>query len=391
MTTPAVRIALPKLFLWSEAARVQEYPEALARGVAERGYTRSEIERELFDVAPTMRFQHGSPRGSRTDGIVNLYGLERSRDRWRLNGIGLLDRHAGRATLTADGLRLGALYREEPRGDAWARELARLIAQREPRTRLILWLMLRGAELRAGSSDADARFPIELRLPDAGVLAIRWTGSDDFNRLLQAHATELLGAHWARVLGPEAGRTVVWEGVEHERPPSTNGLSTALRRSLGLLQHLGVFEGSAGSWLLSQAQLGRTLGGDIAPSLGVESAAPMPPGDDEAFARALSDCADAEGFLVVSRLSDRFGELLDVPIEDRPAVFDSYVRAAMYHDRLRVLDRHPGQPRMGRGLFGEPTARRIRIELAPVRNNSQAHSAEQTRAGSSNDVQGENQ
>lgn len=388
MSSPCVRIALPKLFLWSEAARIQEFPEALSRAEADRTYTRADIERELLDVASTLQFQHGAPRGSRTDGIVNLYGIEHSGDRWRLNGLGLLARSEGRAKATVDGLQLGMTYRDDPHQGAWALALGQLIATREPRTRLILWLMLRGAELRAGFLDSESNTPLELHF-DGKVLSIRWERTDEFNEILQAHAVELLGPFWSNAISLDAEATIIWEGVVRGSSPSTNGLSNALRRSLGLFHHLGLFEGSGGAWALTPEQLSRQLGDEVLWSLGSDSAASGRLSDDEAFVRALRDCADAEGFFVVSQLADRFGELLRVPDEDRAAVLDSYARTAMYHDELRVLDRHAGQPRMGRGLFGEPDARRVRVEFTPIHKSKHIQSAEQTPADSSNEMQGE--
>lgn len=362
MTDQAFRIALPKLFLWSEPGRFQEYPEALARAQAGRTYTRVELERDLLDIAPTLKFQHGAPRGSRTDGIVNLYGLERSGDRWRLNGLGLLDRNAGHISASNDGLRLGAIYREDPQGEHWVEELARLVALREPRSRLVLWLMLTGAELIAGFSDSEAASPIELRLPSGSRLAIRWSGSEDFNALLQNKATEMLGPFWAQALRIDPGCHVSWEGVVHGKPPSTNSLSTALRRSLGLLHHLGLFAGDQKGWSLDAQALAHRLGDEVLLSLGVEKSSGRLT-DDEAFARALAETIDLDGFVIVSRLADRFGELLAVAGSERAVVLDSFVRATMYHERLRILERHPGQPRMGRGLFGESDSRRVRIDF----------------------------
>lgn len=389
MNTPSVRIALPKLFLWSEAARIQEYPEALSRAEAGRNYARLEIERELLDVTPTMQFQHGAPRGSRTDGIVNLYGIERSGDRWRLNGLGLLERSGGTARATADGLRLGRLFREHPSDAAWAIELAKLIATREPRTRLVLWLMLQGAELTAGFSDSDSNTSLELRWGTNQVLTIRWAQTDEFNELLQDHAQKLLGPFWSQAIQMDSKIPVAWEGVVRGSTPSTNSLSTALRRSLGLFHHVGLLQGSGRDWSVTPEHLAQVLGEQALRSFGFEGAAPVRLTDDEAFARALRDSTDAEGFLIVSQLGERFGELLQVPDEDRAAVLDSYIRTAMYHDQLRVLDRHPGQPRMGRGLFGEPGARRVRIEFTPSHKTTNVDAAEQTPAGSSSETQGE--
>ena len=87
MNTPSVRIALPKLFLWSEAARIQEYPEAASRAEPGRVYSRADLERVVFDIAPTMEFKGGSPRGKGTDGVINTYGMVRSGARYRINGV----------------------------------------------------------------------------------------------------------------------------------------------------------------------------------------------------------------------------------------------------------------------------------------------------------------
>ena len=44
---------------------------------------------------------------------------------------------------------------------------------------------------------------------------------------------------------------------------------------------------------------------------------------------------------------------------------------------------------MGRGLFGEPGARRVRIEFTPIHKTMNVETAEQTPAGSSREMQGE--
>ena len=112
MNTPLVRIALPKLFLWSEAARIQEYPEAAARAELGRVYSRADLERVVFDIAPTMQFKGGAPRGKGTDGVINTYGMERSGARYRINGISLFERVDKGLRATAEGVALGKAFRE---------------------------------------------------------------------------------------------------------------------------------------------------------------------------------------------------------------------------------------------------------------------------------------
>jgi len=112
MSQQPIGIALPKLFLWSEPSRFQEYPAAMARAEGGRVYSRLEVERELFDILPPWSTK-GNARGRRTDGIVNTYGLERSGARYRINGINLLRKQAGGLLPTEEGLELGRLYRDD--------------------------------------------------------------------------------------------------------------------------------------------------------------------------------------------------------------------------------------------------------------------------------------
>src|SRR5689334_19527641 len=142
MTSSSVRIALPKLFLWSEAARIQEYPEAVSRAETGRVYSRVELERDVFDIAATMEFKGGAPRGKGTAGVVNTYGLVRSGTRYRINGINLFEHVDKGLRVTAEGIELGKAFREAQTDREWAQVLARQLLQREPRTRLVIGLCL---------------------------------------------------------------------------------------------------------------------------------------------------------------------------------------------------------------------------------------------------------
>lgn len=377
MTTNQVRIALPKLFLWSEAARIQEYPKAASRAEPCRVYMRAELERKVFDIAATMEFRGGAPRGKGTDGVINTYGLERSGSRYRINGINLFERVNKGLRLTSEGIELGTAFRDAEADANWVRILARQIMRREPRTRLVIGLCLAGWRLGVEARGGIPTGPLTLTSPQGETLAVTKCNCHGFNKLLYDNAELALGPDWRTELtGLGESGPVTWEGVQGSAP-STNNLPTALKKALAVFFHLRAFNGGPSVWGLDASGLADALAmGDLA-ELGFDVAAPARLSDDEAFARALRDSADAQGFLIVSRLAERFGELLGVPTEDRDAVLDGFARNAMYHDQLRVLDRHPGQPRMGRGLFGEPGARRLRVEFMPIHMNAQAQTAEQ--------------
>jgi hypothetical protein len=389
MNTPLVRIALPKLFLWSEAARIQEYPEAASRAEPGRVYSRADLERVVFDIAPTMEFKGGAPRGKGTDGVINTYGMERSGARYRINGISLFERVDKGLRATAEGFALGKAFREADADVDWARALAKQLLRRDPRTRLVIGLCLAGWQLGVEAPGGIPTGALSLTSPEGDVLEIAQRNCDGFNTLLRDNAELALGPRWRAdlsALGETAA--VVWEGVQGGTP-STNDLPTALKKALAVFFHIRAFDGGPSAWGLDAGGLADALAMEDLVELGFEGAAPVRLTDDEAFARALRDCSDAEGFLIVSQLGECFGGLLQVPDEDRAAILDSYIRTAMYHDQLRLLDRHPGQPRMGRGLFGEPGARRVRIEFTPIHKTMNVETAEQTPAGSSREMQGE--
>jgi hypothetical protein len=382
MTTACVRIALPKLFLWSEPGRIQEYPEAASRTQAHRVYSRTELEREVFDIAATMAFKGGAPRGKGTDGIINSYGLERSGARYRINGINLFEQLPKGVRATSECLELGAAYRDADTDKDWARRLAHQLLRREPRTRLVIGLGLRGWRLDV---DAEAGIPsgaLSLTSPTGETLAVAQRNCDGFNALLADNAELALGPAWrADLTAQGATGPVAWEGVQ-DGSPSTSDLPIALKKALAVFLHIGAFDGGPSSWELDGGGLAEALGiDDLAPFGFEDMSSRAALTDDEAFARAVRDCAGADGFVIVSQLADRFGDLLHVPAQDRAAVLDSFARTAMYHEHLRVLDRHPGQPRMGRGLFGEPGSRRIRLDFTPLTAaNQQPPSAAQTSA-----------
>ena len=364
MTQGEIKIALPKLFLWSDPQRFQEYPEAMARAEEGRRYTRLEIERELYDVIPTLKYKGGEPRGRRTDGIVNLYGLERSGARLRINGINLLKKVGRAAVPTPDGLALGRQFREKPDGKEWKIELAKQILLKEPRIRLLIGLMANGASIELPYSGNYPKGRLLIEKPDDETITISPRKCAQFNNLLTDNAALALGPFWQKEiskLGVEG--SIIWEGV-HGDQPSTNDLPTALKKTLILLNHIDLFDIENDIWMLSEARLASIIGTEVADSFGIAEITETGAQDEyKAFAKALQETVDSEKFVVVNRLASRFGEILGFPENERVDLLDRFVRRAMYNDILKILEKHRGQPRMGRGLFGDLEARRVKFEF----------------------------
>jgi len=72
---------------------------------------------------------------------------------------------------------------------------------------------------------------------------------------------------------------------------------------------------------------------------------------------------DEVGFVIVADLVEQWKEYQMLSTAQAEVEFDAWMRQQVYHGRVRILETHSGQPRLGRGLFGDDTARKIRFEV----------------------------
>lgn len=361
------KVALPKLFLWNDPTRYQEYPEALARAEEGRVYSRQEIEQDLFDIAPTLTFKKdGKPRGRGTDGIVNTMGFERFGQRLCVNGLDLIRKTDEGFVVSQSGIELGNAYRADATGDGWLYLLARNVLLREPRTRLLAGLMLKGWTLEVEVFNKFPKSQMAFVGPDNARLDITSKDCQQFNSLLSDNAELALGPLWISELSEHGLKLPVeWCGMRVDQP-SVKDLSSAIKKSFGLLFFIDLFREENNSWVVDTAHVDRKLGHDVLESFGVSAAGDSQgKSTDNLFIEALRQTMDNEGYTIASALADKFGELCQTPVEERNAALDRFAREAMYDDRLVIASCHAGQPRMGRGLFGDSNCRRLKIEFTP--------------------------
>jgi hypothetical protein len=73
---------------------------------------------------------------------------------------------------------------------------------------------------------------------------------------------------------------------------------------------------------------------------------------------------DELGFVVVADLVHQWAEYKSVSLSQAESEFDDWMRQQIYNGRIHILKSHPGQPRLGRGLFGDDNVRKIIIEIS---------------------------
>ena len=263
------KVALPKLFLWNDQTRYQEYPEALARAEEGRVYTRQEIEQKLFDITPTLTFKKdGKPRGRGTDGIVNAMGFERFGQRLCVNGLDLIRKADNGFMVSEAGLELGNSYKSSAESDQWLHLLARNLLLREPRTRLLIGLMLKGWLLQVDVFNKFPKSQMSFIGPEKARLDITSKDCRQFNDLLAEHAELALGPLWIAELSEHGlSLPIEWCGIRVDQP-SIKDLSSAIKKSFGLLFYIGIFSDEGNGWVVDTDHAGQLLGHDVLESFG---------------------------------------------------------------------------------------------------------------------------
>ncbi len=359
------RVALPKLFLWNDPTRYQEYPEALAKAEAGRVYSRQEIECELFDITPTLKFKKdGKPRGRGIDGIVNAMGFERFGQRLCVNGLNLIRKTDEGFIITDEGLELGKIYKESRNSDKWLNCLGRHLLLREPRTRLLFGLILKGWTLHVEVFNKFPKKQMSFTSPETFRLDITSKDCIQFNDLLSEYAEFALGPVWVSELSEQGlCLPIEWCGIRVNRP-SVSDLSSALKKSFGLLFFIRLLEQTTDGWSVNINTVAQKLGNDVLNSFGVNVTSQHEAESlDKLFLKALNETTDNEGYTIASALANKFGDFCKTPPNEREYELDCFVRKAMYENRLVIESYHSGQPRMGRGLFGDSNYRRVKIEF----------------------------
>lgn len=372
------RLGLTKLFLWMEADRYQTYPAALARLVPDRTYTRRQIAEELFGLS------YVGSKPKRENVMTNVFGvLQTADDKLLVRGINLFrrvtpdgwqmvsgmkvwERESDQWAPAPAALALGESYRSSPTNLRWKQLLAEQLARYEPRTRVLLHVLCHGGELRfetsaffGGASQRASISGFETCRPfdDNGAA---------FNTLLLRYGDVAVGPWWRQDIedfGHELSEEFSLEGAAR-LVPSTNYIASAMKAAMSVFRALEILYERAGIWKVDTDILSRHLSPEVTNDLlGTTQVRPDLSDEWKQLAHVLSTITDAQGYVVASEAAERWGEVADLPVSERTAAFDRLLRRGIFEEHVQILDRHPGQPRMGRGLFDDDNMRMICLRV----------------------------
>ncbi len=374
------RIGLNKLFLWSEASRYQTYPQALARLQPGGTYTRQQIGAELFRLAARE-----DGRQWRDSQINNVFGfIQSSQDKLLLKGINLFQRvtphgvqriagidkweQAGDTWQPTPAARvIGQAFAQEPASARWQQLLAEQLARYEPRTRMLLHLLAQGYRLTFEKPGYFAGNTLLARLVGPEDIVLFADNCAAFNQLLMAHKQLALGPWWLADItaaGFEVVDDFVLQGAMN-RPPSTSFINSALKTALYLFYVSGILVEEDDGWRVDTDAFARHIHPEVsAELLGIQATdRPGPDNPWQQLSFVVNELADERGFVITAAAAERWGEMADVPLNERLLAFDNLVRRGLFEGRVEIVDRHLGQPRLGRGLFDDDNMRLVKLRV----------------------------
>lgn len=354
------KVGLSKLFLWMEAERLESYPEAFSKLEYGRVYTKKTLATDAIGLiaAETGKFVRG-------DFLSNLYGLEvATDDKILIRGINALRQvSAGQYSPSLQAIEIGQAYAQKDKS-AWLHGLAKLVSYYEIRTRLLLYLLGKaGGKLFFPGGDFFGSRSSHAVLSGVGSdIPLFADNSKQFNQLLQEYRWIALGSWWENEIkthNMQLDHDFRFEGLRESNPP-TNWLNTRLKNSLFLMKYLGILKNQAGGWEVDPVQATTIFGEDIAQDF-VEVEFDRSP--LQHLQEWQANLKDELGFVIVSELVQRWKEYKSISMNEAEIEFDNWMRQQIYHGSIRILETHAGQPRLGRGLNGVETARKIRFEI----------------------------
>jgi len=354
------RIGLSKLFLWMEAERIESYPEAFSKLKPDLVYTKKTLAADAIGLVATE-----SGKFVRGDFLSNFWGLERaSEQKILIRGINALQEATpGFYTPSHQLLEIGQAFARKDK-ETWLHEFARMVACYEIRTRLMLYLLGKGGRILSfpGGEFFGARSSHGILAGMGNEIPLFADSSRKFNELLQEYRWIALGSWWEKEISSRnllIDQDFRFEGLREINPP-TNKLNTRLKVSLFLMKYLGILENRSSGWAIDPVQATSILGEVIAQDF-VEVEFDLSP--LQRLREWQTILKDEVGFVTVSELVQRWKEYKKLPVPQAEIEFDTWMRQQIYHGRIRVQETHAGQPRLGRGLYGDETIRKIRFEI----------------------------
>jgi hypothetical protein len=354
--TGRIPIALTQLVLWYDSTRVQTWPAIMARVDSDDAYPSTRLFGMKFCTDRLTKGGH-SPADNTTK---NLPGLETKAKRGVLRGVGLLEQTQGGYRLSDAGKQLGAQYRDDPSGKAWASTLGRLLLLREPRTRVFMRLMSEetatlyftvdewwgGSMARAAINYRDGRQVLPFSNQEGPLANLR--------SAINQQAWWALG-YWRDDPQLHGATDCQFVGQSKEEF-SLYGISSALRASCEVFLLLGVLRHQADRCWLDHDVAIREFGTELADDFGWAGSKPPAP-LHEIVSQCVRDLRLDTGFVVASELRERLRqrgiENPDREIARLESEGRIYIEAADY-----------GQSRHGVGLYDDPRKQLIKLRIS---------------------------
>jgi hypothetical protein len=350
-----VKVALTQLVLWYDATRIQTWPAFLAEVPPETSLkSPTDFGRRFASKRMTDDRHAAAEKLTR-----NLPGLEEVNGKLILRGVGLLDRKDGAYRVSTVGRRLAEAYTANKGDGAWVGQLARLLITREPRTRVIFWLLVQpGAGLTFAADKWFGGSLQKAHIESPGMAPVAPFSTKNKGSSLRVAVAER--AWWA--LGGWREHALLRGATDCQfvgqlgSDFSLHDVGLALRAAFEVLLHFGALRADGGRCWADLDVVRSELGSELEADFGIERPKPhtesLPKLLDAAIERLKSDT----GYVIASELRD---ELHRRGVENPDREIAKLEAAGV----VRIEAEDYGQRRHGVGLYSDPRKQLIKIRV----------------------------
>lgn len=350
-------IALTRLILWSDPARIQLWPSILSKVPKEYEL------KSLTDFGQQfITDRMTDPKHSAAEMITrNLPGIEMQGEKLTIKGIGLLERCGKKYKLSDHGFRLSEAYKADPHGMEWVALLAKDLLTREPRTRMLIKLLSQPCAYLQfntskwfGGNTQKAEVESETMYSVAPFLTKEDPAMSNIRRPISENSWWALGK-WREHEFLSGFSNCQFQGKINEAI-SLNGIGSALRASCEVFAYLGILQFADGICRLDQTKAVKLFGAELSEDFGWASDSDKEIDLSVMIKNIIAKIQSDTGYVVASELRS---QLKRNHIENP----DKEIAQLEENGRLIIEASAYGQSRHGEGLYADPKKQLVKIRI----------------------------
>jgi len=341
-------------FFWTDTSRIERWPEILKK-------LPGKIEsKSRVDVAKDYLNYKTDEKGRilRADEVYGMFGLEQKKNKNIIVGCNLIVKGDKGYILSEDAKKIAEAYESD---ENWELLLAIQLLKYSIRVRAIAIGLINGEGINFKEGFLKNNKESFLVLAGDKYYIFNTDNVEkNLNTIMEKYKTISIGEFWRNILNFDEDESVEIEGIV-KKEPSLKQAASYFKMPFMLFKHLGwIKEQADNMYVLDKGLVKKQVGDKIFNSLMIETFK----GELDILKELILEHMDERGYFPVSIVGKSLKEKLDIISESSVNRWiDRYFMTGITEKKFRLVGSEQGQPRHGRGLFGDKDQQLIKLEF----------------------------